>query len=98
MGLLRLALSTALLAAAYLVSRVYSQQVTLTAPSAGPYIHSHGQTTSSQPLRDLSLLSSVDYTNLRHGAFPNYNVRIKKSDFCDGTVAYALLPFLAVLR
>ncbi|KAI0933476.1 hypothetical protein AcV5_005612 [Taiwanofungus camphoratus] len=38
------------------------------------------------PLEDLSLLSTSEYTALRHPAFPNYNVRIKKSDFCDGTV------------
>lgn len=38
------------------------------------------------PLEDLGLLSTSEFTTLGHPAFPNYNVRIKKSDFCDGTV------------
>ena len=38
------------------------------------------------PVEDLGLLSTTDYTSLRHPLFPAYNVRIKKSDFCDGTV------------
>lgn len=39
------------------------------------------------PLEDLSLLSTSTFTTLDHPAFPNYNVRIKRStDFCDGTV------------
>lgn len=38
------------------------------------------------PLGDLSALSTDVYTALSHPLFPNYNVRIKKSDFCDGTV------------
>ena len=37
--------------------------------------------------RELAALSSSDFTTLGHPAFPNYDVRIKKSDFCDGTVA-----------
>ena len=38
------------------------------------------------PVEDLGLLSTSDFTTLGHPLFPNYNVRIKKSDFCDGTV------------
>lgn len=38
------------------------------------------------PLEDLDLLSTSEFTTLGHPAFPNYEVRIKKSDFCDGTV------------
>lgn len=38
------------------------------------------------PLEDLSLLSTSDFTTLGHPLFPDYDVRIKKSDFCDGTV------------
>ncbi|THH26698.1 hypothetical protein EUX98_g7491 [Antrodiella citrinella] len=39
------------------------------------------------PQEHLNLLSSSEFTSLGHPAFPNYNVRIKKStDFCDGTV------------
>lgn len=41
------------------------------------------------PYEDLHLLSTSEFTSLGHPAFPNYNVRIKKSaDFCDGTVKY----------
>lgn len=38
------------------------------------------------PLEDLGLLSTSEFMTLGHPAFPDYNVRIKKSDFCDGTV------------
>ncbi|KDQ51312.1 hypothetical protein JAAARDRAFT_140320 [Jaapia argillacea MUCL 33604] len=38
------------------------------------------------PLGSLNALSSDSFTTLGHPAFPNYNVRVKKSDFCDGTV------------
>ncbi len=38
------------------------------------------------PLEDLGLLSSTEFTTLGHPKFPKYGVRIKKSDFCDGTV------------
>ena len=38
------------------------------------------------PVEDLGLLSTSEFTTLGHPAFPNYNVRIKKSDFCDGSV------------
>lgn len=38
------------------------------------------------PLEDLGLLTTSEFTTLGHPTFPNYNVRIKKSDFCDGTV------------
>ncbi|KIP08636.1 hypothetical protein PHLGIDRAFT_126931 [Phlebiopsis gigantea 11061_1 CR5-6] len=39
-----------------------------------------------RPMEDLSLLSTSGFTTLGHPLFPNYNVRIKKSEFCDGTV------------
>ncbi|KAI3611512.1 hypothetical protein WG66_002067 [Moniliophthora roreri] len=35
---------------------------------------------------DLDTLSDDNYTVLKHPEFPSYNVRIKKSRFCDGTV------------
>lgn len=38
------------------------------------------------PMEDLGLLSTSEFTTLGHPLFPNYNVRIKKSDFCDGSV------------
>lgn len=42
------------------------------------------------PLESLSYLSETTFTALRHPFFPNYNVRIKKSKFCDTTVKYVL--------
>jgi hypothetical protein len=38
------------------------------------------------PFEDLHALSTSQFTTLGHPLFPNYNVRIKESDFCDGTV------------
>jgi len=38
------------------------------------------------PYEDLDGLSASEYTVLHHPAFPRHNVRIKKSDFCDGSV------------
>ncbi|KAJ7612594.1 serine carboxypeptidase [Roridomyces roridus] len=38
------------------------------------------------PVEDLSALSETQFSVLGHPAFPNYNVRIKKSAFCDETV------------
>ncbi|TFK48038.1 hypothetical protein OE88DRAFT_1665085 [Heliocybe sulcata] len=38
------------------------------------------------PVGSLSSLGS-EFTTLGHPAFPKHSVRIKKSDFCDGTVA-----------
>ena len=40
------------------------------------------------PIEDLNALSFADYSILAHPAFPKYQVRIKKSDFCDGSVRY----------
>jgi hypothetical protein len=39
-----------------------------------------------EPFGSLDALSSSDFTTLGHPAFPRYSVRIKKSNFCDGTV------------
>ncbi|EPQ61308.1 serine carboxypeptidase [Gloeophyllum trabeum ATCC 11539] len=41
---------------------------------------------SFKPYGHLPSLTN-DFTILQHPAFPKYSVRIKKSDFCDGTVA-----------
>ncbi|KAI0069950.1 serine carboxypeptidase [Panus rudis PR-1116 ss-1] len=38
------------------------------------------------PLEDLNLISTDEFTVLGHPTFPKYSVRVKKSDFCDGTV------------
>lgn len=40
------------------------------------------------PMEDLSLLSESEFTVLGHPAFPRYSVRIKKTNFCDGTVKF----------
>ena len=42
--------------------------------------------TGFTPFGDLHALPASDYTNLGHPNFPKYNVRIKTSHFCDGTV------------
>nr|GAT52551.1 predicted protein [Mycena chlorophos] len=42
---------------------------------------------SFAPLGALNVLSETQFTTLQHPAFPNYGVRVKKSDVCDGTVA-----------
>ena len=38
------------------------------------------------PFGELDALSSSEYTQLEHPAFARHSVRIKRSDFCDGTV------------
>ena len=38
------------------------------------------------PVEELSVLSAEEFTTLAHPAFPKYNVRIKKSNWCDGSV------------
>ncbi|OBZ71079.1 Carboxypeptidase Y A [Grifola frondosa] len=38
------------------------------------------------PMGNMNLLPTSEFTRLGHPAFPNYSVRIKKSDFCDGGV------------
>jgi len=38
------------------------------------------------PVEDLAALSGTHFTTLKHPLFPNHGVRIKKSNFCDGTV------------
>ncbi|KAJ7057230.1 serine carboxypeptidase [Mycena amicta] len=38
------------------------------------------------PMEDMNALSASEFTVLSHPVFPNYNVRIKKSPFCDETV------------
>ncbi|KAI0328737.1 serine carboxypeptidase [Cubamyces sp. BRFM 1775] len=38
------------------------------------------------PIGDLSALDATDFTVLEHPAFPQYNVRVKESNFCDGSV------------
>ena len=40
------------------------------------------------PLEDLNVLSESRYTTLRHPLYPNHNVRIKKTRFCEATVQF----------
>ena len=40
------------------------------------------------PVETLSVLSTEQFTTLAHPAFPKHSVRIKKSDWCDGSVRY----------
>ena len=74
-----------LVAAGVALTGVVAQQV--------PFGHFHAKFESYDanlfaPLEDLNVLSTAEFTTLAHPAFPRYNVRIKKSDFCDGTVRY----------
>lgn len=39
-------------------------------------------------MEDMNALSETDFSVLSHPIFPNYNVRIKKSPFCDDTVKF----------
>ena len=68
-----------------LVGGVQTQQLPLGNAKYAPY--DAGLFT---PVEDLGVLSVTEFTTLAHPAFPKYNVRIKKSDFCDGTVRYVV--------
>jgi hypothetical protein len=37
-------------------------------------------------VEDLRALNDERFTTLRHPAYPEHSVRVKKSKFCDGTV------------
>ncbi|KAF9036904.1 serine carboxypeptidase [Hymenopellis radicata] len=41
------------------------------------------------PFESLSSLSHAEFATLQHPLYPRHSVRIKKSDFCDGTVGLA---------
>lgn len=43
---------------------------------------------SSLQTYSLSSIASGDYTALSHPRFPNHQVRVKKTQFCDPTVKY----------
>jgi hypothetical protein len=43
------------------------------------------------PVGTLDVLSEASFTTLTHPEFPNYDVRIKKSNFCDEGVRCAQL-------
>ncbi|KZT70196.1 serine carboxypeptidase [Daedalea quercina L-15889] len=62
----------------------------LSNPSFGPSLNGVQTLQNSQSLKapdDLRLLSNDVFTVLSHSAFPHHSVRVKRSDFCDGTVA-----------
>ena len=42
------------------------------------------------PVEDLSSLSALEYTTLRHPKFLAHSVRIKQSRFCDGEATYVV--------
>jgi hypothetical protein len=44
------------------------------------------------PAGTLDILSETSFTALAHPNFPNYGVRIKKSNFCDATVGCVVFP------
>ena len=71
-----------ILLAIALITNAWAQQLTL---SFGTKFDSYDAELFA-PLEDLSLLSTTEFTTLGHPAFPKYDVRIKKSNFCDGTV------------
>lgn len=60
-----------------------------TASAQGSFSFEHYDERLFTPVEDLGALSTTEFTSLRHPLFPSYNVRIKKSDFCDGTVRYS---------
>ena len=67
-----------------ILSRASSQSVLqLTKPSAHAASYDDGLFT---PVEHLSALSVDTFTTFGHPYFPNHNVRIKKTDFCDTTV------------
>ena len=76
-------LVTAGIALTAISTQVHAQQVPFGGPNTKFESYDAGLFT---PLEDLSVLSTTEFTTLAHPAFPKYNVRIKKSDFCDGTV------------
>lgn len=65
-------------------SHLYPSDLTNTS-SGSPEVLNH-DTALFMPFEDLTLLSSNEFTTLKHYVFPKHSVRIKKSDFCDGTV------------
>ena len=42
------------------------------------------------PLGELGMLSEAQFTTLKHPLFPHYDVGVKKTRFCDGTVEYEI--------
>lgn len=64
------------------------EQVLLHNPRKASGNVSNGDSTTFTPVGDLAAIMETQYTVLSHPEFPRYNVRIKKSNFCDGTVKY----------
>ncbi|KAF9240280.1 serine carboxypeptidase [Melanogaster broomeanus] len=84
LSLLSLAIVSSASTQAFLGSK---QPTTVTKPfaSSNPYAARYDDGLFT-PVEHLSTLSVDAFTALSHPVFPNYSVRIKKSDFCDGTV------------
>lgn len=60
--------------------------VCLTRPSAHATQLPLGYLETKSRLVELTALSSDDFTTLSHADFPDYSVRIKRTEFCDSTV------------
>ncbi|KAF7367689.1 Carboxypeptidase [Mycena sanguinolenta] len=63
-----------------------ASQTVLNGPFAGiPRVSAYDEGLFT-PMEDMNALSETSFSVLSHPVFPNYNVRIKKSSFCDDTV------------
>lgn len=75
----------------------FKQSTTTTANAQSPYAVSCDDGLFT-PVEHLSALSADSFTTLDHPYFPNYSVRIKKSNFCDATVKSVDIHILLVTR
>ncbi|KAF8188264.1 serine carboxypeptidase [Mycena galopus ATCC 62051] len=65
---------------------VNASQTVLSGPYLGiPRVSAYDEGLFS-PMEDMNALSETAFSVMSHPVFPNYNVRIKKSSFCDDTV------------
>ncbi|KAJ7733496.1 hypothetical protein B0H16DRAFT_1579543 [Mycena metata] len=80
-----MALRFSTVAAAVLSALASTSQTVFTSPP----IPATDSTQNFAPVGTLDVLSHTAFTTLAHPEFPNYGVRIKKSNFCDeGVGAY----------
>jgi hypothetical protein len=73
-----------------LVTTVFASQTVFTGPA------NLGTSQDFSPAGTLDILSESSFTALAHPNFPNYGVRIKKSNFCDETVGCASCSILQI--
>ncbi|KAJ7765302.1 serine carboxypeptidase [Mycena metata] len=67
-------------------SIVSASQAAFSTPQYVPQLLSAYDDGLFTPMEDMNILSETEFTVLSHPVFPQYNVRIKKSTFCDPTV------------